>query len=184
MSDIKDLKSLGSGNSGFKSWKERIEKFKEWGCDQRIIDELEFVTNPQPSLLETFENQYQENIYLVPFIQPKIEFVSNCPKTGAPDFAQIEIIYIPNKRMIESKSLKLYLLSYKNAGCFHEDTVNRIANDLMNLLQPKYLRVYGDYVSRGGLAIKPLIERWNLKEKDQCRELIIHLINSWDIKSQ
>ncbi|MFA5071927.1 MAG: preQ(1) synthase [Candidatus Pacearchaeota archaeon] len=182
LSNSKDLKSLGSGNSGFKSWKDRIEKFKEWGCDPRVIEELEYATNPQPSLLETFPNKYPENIYLVPFVQPKIEFVSNCPKTGQPDFARIEFVYVPNDLMIESKSVKLYLLSYKNAGCFHEDTVNRIANDLMAILKPKYLRVFGDYVSRGSLSIKPLVERWNLSEEDKCQEMIVRLVQDYDKK--
>ena len=68
---------------------------------------------------------------------------------------------IPNKKMVESKSLKLYLFSFRNTGEFHEDVCNRIANDLFTLLEPFYLRVYGNFVPRGGLAIRPLVERWH-----------------------
>lgn len=136
---------------------------------------------PRPEWLETFENQHLDLLYLVSFIQPDKTFRSLCPKTGQPDSASIEIVYIPNQKMVESKSLKEYLQSFSNSGEFHEDCVNRIAKDLFNLMQPIYLRVYGDFVPRGDIAIKPLVEKldeiWNDK-KDE----IYHLVHIFDNK--
>ena len=84
------------------------------------------------------------------------EFTSLCPITGQPDFATIEIEYMPKKRLVESKSLKLYLTQFRQNGEFHEACVNRIANDLVNLLEPQYLRVEGLFTPRGGIAIHPV----------------------------
>lgn len=100
-----------------------------------------------PAVLETFINKHQESDYLVTFNCP--EFTSLCPKTGQPDFAKIIINYIPAERMVESKSLKLYLFSFRNHGDFHEDCVNIIKNDLVKLMQPKYLEVIGIFNPRG-----------------------------------
>ncbi|MCT6881667.1 MAG: preQ(1) synthase, partial [Snodgrassella alvi] len=83
------------------------------------------------------------------------EFTSLCPKTGQPDFATIYINYLPRLRMVESKSLKLYLFSFRNHGDFHEDCVNIIMKDLIALMQPKYIEVYGEFTPRGGIAIHP-----------------------------
>ena len=76
-------------------------------------------------------------------------------RTGQPDFATIYISYIPNKYMVESKSLKLYLFSFQQHGDFHESCVHMIMQDLVDLLQPKYLSVFGDFNSRGGISILP-----------------------------
>ena len=84
-----------------------------------------------PDVLETFENKHKENDYFVKFNCP--EFTSLCPITGQPDFACIYISYIPDQRMVESKSLKLYLFSFRNHGDFHEDCVNIIMKDLIKL---------------------------------------------------
>ena len=81
-----------------------------------------------PEVLETFENKHPENDYWVRFNCP--EFTSLCPITGQPDFAEIRISYIPDHRMVESKSLKLYLFSFRNHGDFHEDCVNKIMKDI------------------------------------------------------
>ena len=137
MSDIKNLKNLGSKKT-------------------------KYLTKPNINILETFDNQHLNNLYLVPFVQERDEFTSLCPKTKQPDHARMEIIYVPNIKMVESKSLKLYLFSFRNTGEFHEDVCNRIANDLFEVMKPKYLRVYGDFAPRGGLAIKPLIEKWGV----------------------
>jgi len=83
------------------------------------------------------------------------EFTSLCPITGQPDFATIEIEYIPRERLVESKSLKLYLGQFRQQGEFHEACVNRIANDLVTLLEPEYLQVIGKFTPRGGIAIHP-----------------------------
>lgn len=81
--------------------------------------------------------------------------IHNCPKTGQPDLATIHIAYIPNEYMVESKSLKLYLFSFQQHGDFHETCVHMIMQDLVDLLNPKYLEVYGDFNSRGGVSILP-----------------------------
>ena len=92
-----------------------------------------------PTLLETFVNKHPQNDYFVKFNCP--EFTSLCPITGQPDFATVYISYIPNERMVESKSLKLYLFSFRNHGDFHEDCVNIIMKDLIKLMEPKYIEV-------------------------------------------
>lgn len=104
-----------------------------------------------PDILETFPNKHPENEYLVTFMCP--EFTSLCPKTGQPDFAKIIINYIPRERMVESKSLKLYLFSFRNHGDFHEDCINIIMKDLVRLMDPRYLEVKGIFTPRGGIAI-------------------------------
>lgn len=106
-----------------------------------------------PDILETFPNKHPENEYLVTFMCP--EFTSLCPKTGQPDFAKIIINYIPRERMVESKSLKLYLFSFRNHGDFHEDCINIIMKDLVRLMDPRYLEVKGIFTPRGGIAIYP-----------------------------
>ena len=109
--------------------------------------------NYAPQVLETFKNKHPENEYLVTFHCP--EFTSLCPKTGQPDFARIIIRYIPREDMVESKSLKLYLFSFRNHGDFHEDCVNIIMKDLIRLMDPKYIEVWGKFTPRGGISIDP-----------------------------
>lgn len=106
-----------------------------------------------PSLLEKIPNKHKDRDYFVKFNCP--EFTSLCPKTGQPDFATIYISYIPDEFIVESKSLKLYLFSYRNHGDFHEDCVNMILNDLVQLLNPRYIEVWGKFLPRGGLSIDP-----------------------------
>ena len=106
-----------------------------------------------PEVLETFTNRHPENDYWVKFNCP--EFTSLCPITGQPDFAEIVIRYIPDVKMVESKSLKLYLFSFRNHGDFHEDCVNTIMKDLIQLMAPKYIEVIGLFTPRGGISIHP-----------------------------
>ena len=106
-----------------------------------------------PGVLETFENRHPDNDYWVRFNCP--EFTSLCPITGQPDFAEIRISYIPDRRMVESKSLKLYLFSFRSHGDFHEDCVNTIMKDLIALMDPKYIEVTGLFTPRGGISIWP-----------------------------
>jgi 7-cyano-7-deazaguanine reductase len=108
-----------------------------------------------PGVLETFANQHPENDYWVRFNCP--EFTTLCPITGQPDFAEIRISYIPGERMVESKSLKLYLFSFRNHGDFHEDCVNTIMKDLIALMDPKYIEVTGFFTPRGGISIYPYV---------------------------
>lgn len=109
--------------------------------------------NYNPALLEKFLNKHPEHDYMINLHCP--EFTSLCPKTGQPDFATIIINYIPRNYLVESKSLKLYLFSFRNNGDFHEDCINMIMKDLNNLLDPKYIEVYGLFNPRGGISIKP-----------------------------
>lgn len=106
-----------------------------------------------PEVLEAFTNKHQNNDYWVRFNCP--EFTSLCPITSQPDFATIYIDYIPDVKMVESKSLKLYLFSFRNHGAFHEDCVNIIMKDLIKLMDPKYIEVKGVFTPRGGISIYP-----------------------------
>ncbi len=112
-----------------------------------------YLDDYSPQVLEAFPNRHPDRDYLVTLHCP--EFTSLCPKTGQPDFARIEIAYIPNEKIVESKSLKLYLFSFRNHGDFHEDCVNIILNDLVTLLEPRYMEVKGVFTPRGGIAIHP-----------------------------
>lgn len=109
--------------------------------------------NYAPEILETFVNKHPDNDYFVKFNCP--EFTTLCPITGQPDFGDIYISYVPNKIMVESKSLKLYLFSFRNHGDFHEDCVNIIMKDLIKLMNPRYIEVQGKFKPRGGISIDP-----------------------------
>jgi 7-cyano-7-deazaguanine reductase len=132
---------------------------------------------PSIKILETFNNQHQESLYLVPLVC--LEFTAICPITGQPDFAEFEIVYVPRVKMVESKSLKLYLFAFRNHGVFHEDVTNRIFKDLWQLLNPKFMRVIGNFNPRGGIAIKPLVQKFadNVGAK---RAEILEILQSWD----
>lgn len=106
-----------------------------------------------PEILESVDNLHSTRDYFVKFNCP--EFTSLCPITGQPDFATMYISYIPDKKIVESKSLKLYLFSFRNHGDFHEDCVNIIMNDLIELLDPRYIEVWGKFTPRGGISIDP-----------------------------
>jgi 7-cyano-7-deazaguanine reductase len=118
---------------------------------------------PRPDLLETFANPYPDRDYEIHMTCP--EFTSLCPiggvesdatdlellKGGAPDFATLAITYVPNQHCVELKSLKLYLWSYRNDGVFYERVVNMILDDLSSRVQPRWMRVVGDFNVRGGI---------------------------------
>ena len=120
---------------------------------QSLGKKTEYRQDYAPEVLETFENRHPDNDYWVRFNCP--EFTTLCPITGQPDFAEIRISYIPDRRMVESKSLKLYLFSFRNHGDFHEDCVNVIMKDLIKLMDPKYIEVTGFFTPRGGISIYP-----------------------------
>lgn len=124
-----------------------MENFKNLGKESDLHFDYD------KSVLESFDNKHPDRDYWVKFNCP--EFTSLCPITGQPDFASIYISYIPDKKMLESKSLKLYLFSFRNHGAFHEDCVNIILNDLVELLQPRYIEVVGKFLPRGGISIDP-----------------------------
>jgi len=116
-------------------------------------EKTEYRQDYSPDALEAFTNKHPENDYWVHFDCP--EFTALCPITHQPDFATILIDYIPDKKMVESKSLKLYLFSFRNHGAFHEDCVNLIMKDLIRLMDPKYIEVTGVFNPRGGISIYP-----------------------------
>lgn len=124
-----------------------------------------------PEVLETFPNKHPQNDYLVTFNCP--EFTTLCPLTGQPDFAKLIINYIPNIKMVESKSLKLYLFSFRNHGDFHEDVVNIIKNDLVKLMEPRYLEVIGIFTPRGGISIYPFANYADEDHQDIAKQRML-----------
>ena len=108
-------------------------------------------TNPQEAVLERVPNPHADTLYVARFTAP--EFTSLCPVTNQPDFAHIVIDYVPGEWLVDSKSLKLYLTSFRNHGAFHEDCTVAIGKRLAELLQPKWLRIGGYWYPRGGIPI-------------------------------
>jgi len=101
--------------------------------------------------LETFPNHHPGRDYIITLRTE--EFTCVCPKTGQPDFAKLTIQYIPDKKIVESKSLKLYLWSYRNQGAFHEHVTNVILDELVKVLAPRWCKVIADFAVRGGISI-------------------------------
>lgn len=101
-------------------------------------------------ILETFKNEHPERDYVITHIAP--EFTSLCPKTGQPDFATIELEYVPDELCIELKSYKFYLNSYRNDGIFFESVTNKILEDLVEVCKPRYMRVIAEFNTRGGIS--------------------------------
>lgn len=147
MSNTKNLKSLGSKKTVYK------------------MDKVD------ASLLETFQNLHPGNDYVIPI--EYIRFTSLCPKTHQPDGADIYIKYIPNQKCVESKSLKLYMFSFRNTGSFMEDITNTIMNDLVKILNPKYLEIYSKFISRGDIFLRPFACYY---QKDADKEKINNLL--------
>ena len=111
--------------------------------------EMRYPTSPDEAKLESFPNTNAKRNYWITFETD--EFTSLCPITGQPDFARITIEYIPNEKCVESKSLKLYIFSYRQEGTFYEEIVNRIFDDLTDAIAPRHLIVTGDFTARGGV---------------------------------
>ena len=144
---------------------------------QALGNNTKYSMDYAPEVLETFANNHPENDYWVQFNCP--EFTSLCPITGQPDFAEIKIMYLPDEKMVESKSLKLYLFSFRNHGDFHEDCINIIMKDLVRLMQPKYIEVLGIFTPRGGISIYPYAnygKPGTCYEKLAERRLMEHII--------
>lgn len=118
-----------------------------------------YPTDYSPEILESFPNKNPGSDAWTTFVCT--EFTSLCPKTGQPDFAKIFINYIADKTMVESKSMKLYLFSFRNHGDFHEDCIQKICDDLYNLMKPKYIEVIGEFTPRGGISIFPFSSKSN-----------------------
>ncbi|MBC2316768.1 NADPH-dependent 7-cyano-7-deazaguanine reductase QueF [Listeria booriae] len=130
-----------------------------------------------PEVLEAFPNKHPDNDYFVKFNCP--EFTSLCPITGQPDFATIYISYVPGEKMVESKSLKLYLFSFRNHGDFHEDCINIIMKDLIELMGPKYIEVWGKFTPRGGISIDPYANYG--KPGTRFEEVALHRLMNHDM---
>ncbi|MDX2083193.1 MAG: preQ(1) synthase [Rickettsiales bacterium] len=114
-------------------------------------------------ILQNVENPHLNTLYSIRFSCP--EFTSICPITSQPDFAHLVIDYVPDKKIIESKSLKLYLFSYRNHGAFHEDCTLQIAKDIIENIKPKWLRIGGYWYPRGGIPID-IFYQTSAKPKD------------------
>ena len=112
---------------------------------------IKYPVSPDKAKLETFENKYSNRDYWISFDCP--EFTSICPVTGQPDFGIITIRYIADKKCIESKSLKLYLFSFRNFATFHEEAVNKILDDIVKACKPRKASVTGEFLPRGGISI-------------------------------
>jgi len=108
------------------------------------------MANEFRDILETFENQYPERDYTIEIVCP--EFTSVCPKTGQPDFGTLTFTYMPDKRCVELKSLKLYLQQFRNEGIFYEHATNRILDDLAAVLKPRKLKLVAAFTPRGGIT--------------------------------
>jgi 7-cyano-7-deazaguanine reductase len=105
---------------------------------------------PRQELLETFQNEFPDRDYEVEIVCP--EFTSVCPKTGQPDFGTLTITYVPEKLCLELKSLKMYLQSFRNEGIFYEHVTNAILDELVALLQPRFMTLLAEFSTRGGIA--------------------------------
>jgi 7-cyano-7-deazaguanine reductase len=121
------------------------------GAPKQLGQHVPMPQSPEEAQLERVPNPHVGTNYVTRFTSP--EFTSLCPVTGQPDFAHIVIDYVPGDWLVESKSLKLYLSSFRNHGAFHEDCTVRIAKDLAALLEPKWLRIGGYWYPRGGIPI-------------------------------
>lgn len=122
-------------------------------------EKLGAVINRPTKFLETFENPNPERNYHIRIDTP--EFTCLCPKTGQPDFAEIKLDYVPDQHCVELKSLKLYYWSFRDEGHFHEKVTNMIANDLIGLLAPRYLKIQAVFNVRGGLYTTIEVEHGN-----------------------
>ena len=134
--------------------------------------------HPEASILEAFPKPRPGAPWVVELDCG--EFTSLCPMTGQPDFGRIHILYVPRMRCVESKSLKLYLGAFRNHGAFHEECVNQIADDLAATIEPQWLRVFGNFAARGGIAIRPLALREDPELSPEDRAVCLGLIAQHD----
>ena len=133
-----------------KKTKSRQSELKNFSLGEK---DTSYPQKYDPKLLKAFDNKNPSSIAWTSL--QCMEFTSLCPKTGQPDFARLTINYVAHKKMVESKSLKLYLFSFRNHGDFHEDCIQTICDDLYKLMKPKFIEVIGEFTPRGGIAIYP-----------------------------
>jgi 7-cyano-7-deazaguanine reductase len=134
-------------------------------------------SNPVPEILEVFDNPRYDQRWVVAF--ECLEFSALCPLTGQPDFGKIWIEYVPDRLCVESKSLKLYLFSYRQHGAFHESCVNKIADDIAAKAAPRYLRVSGVFNVRGGIGIRVLAPRTGRDISPEEQDSYVDLLNQF-----
>jgi 7-cyano-7-deazaguanine reductase len=138
-----------------------------------MSDKLKVINNSSPKdkteILETFPNPNPERDYSIEHIAP--EFTSLCPKTGQPDFATIILEYIPDELCVELKSYKLYLNSYRNDGMFFEAVTNKLLDDLVKVLEPRYMKITAKFNVRGGIGSIIEVEYDEMDEWDDIEEL-------------
>lgn len=137
-----------------------------------------YASRENEAQLDVFINVNKNTDYLVPFVCN--EFTTLCPITGQPDFAKLEIVYVPDETCLESKSLKLYLFSFRNRGNFHEDVANRIFRDVWKKIEPKYMRIWADFTVRGGISTKPMIIKFGSCVKAEKSKEIEKLVENYD----
>ena len=117
---------------------------------------LSHTPESRQQILEVFDNQFPQRDYVIETICP--EFTSVCPKTGQPDFGELEFRYIADKKCVELKSLKFYLQSPRNDGIFYENVTNTIVNDLVAVLDPRWIELKAKFSPRGGIATNVIVE--------------------------
>ena len=138
-----------------------MKNHKEFELSLLKKSETIYPDSPDLAIIEAFKNRFQQRNYVIEFDCP--EFTSLCPITGQPDFARIRIIYIPFEKCLESKSLKLFLGSFRNTGMFHEEITNTILDHLVEKVEPKWALVLGIMNPRGGISIRVSAEYTNPK---------------------
>ena len=136
-----------------------MKNHKEFELSLLKKSETIYPDSPDLAIIEAFKNRFQQRNYVIEFDCP--EFTSLCPITGQPDFARIRIIYIPFEKCLESKSLKLFLGSFRNTGMFHEEITNTILDHLVEKVEPKWALVLGIMNPRGGISIRVSAEYTN-----------------------
>ncbi len=136
-----------------KNKEKNVEKTKERFSELSLLkgSENKYPQHPEEAHLEAFQNVYADRDYIIEFDCP--EYTSLCPVTNQPDFGHIIVRYIPDQLCVESKSLKLYLYSFRNCNTFHEESVNTILDALVKLCKPRQAEVRGKFRPRGGIAI-------------------------------
>ena len=125
---------------------------------------LSHTPESRQQILEVFDNQFPQRDYVIETICP--EFTSVCPKTGQPDFGELEFRYIADKKCVELKSLKFYLQSYRNDGIFYENVTNTIVNDLVAVLDPRWIQLKAKFSPRGGIATNVIVE-WKQQDSER-----------------
>jgi 7-cyano-7-deazaguanine reductase len=121
---------------------------------------VKYPDSPEKAVLEKFKNQVKKRDYVIRFNIP--EFTSLCPITGQPDFGNLIIDYVPDKLCVESKSLKLFIFSFRNHGAFHESVTNQILDRIYDCIKPKWIRITALFYRRGGISIDVFAEHGKL----------------------